>query len=93
MQLDPVSVVERNQHLVLGARLRGYRPDMLEALLERGAVFEYVANAACVLPMEDYPLLNSTQQRQQARLAERDDEPGPSPEDIRFPLHLSHEHR
>lgn len=71
VQLDPVSVVERNQHLVLAARLRGYRPEMLEALLDASSVFEYIANAACVLPIEDYPLLAGTRQRQQARLAER----------------------
>ena len=37
VQLDPVSMVERNQHLVLAARLRSYRPEVLEELLERGA--------------------------------------------------------
>ncbi|HEU5299168.1 MAG TPA: crosslink repair DNA glycosylase YcaQ family protein, partial [bacterium] len=54
VQLDPVAAVERNQHLVLGARLTGYSPRTLERLLEGRAVFEYWANAACVLPIEEY---------------------------------------
>lgn len=54
VQLDPVAAVERNQHLVLGARLPGYAPRLLERLLAERAIFEYWANAACVLPIEDY---------------------------------------
>ena len=56
IQLDPVATVERNQHLVLGARLPGYQPADLEALLAAGQVFEYWANAMCAMPMEDYPV-------------------------------------
>ncbi|MFP3340738.1 crosslink repair DNA glycosylase YcaQ family protein, partial [Micrococcus sp. SIMBA_131] len=56
VQLDPVSVVERNQHLVLAARIPGYDPKYLDNLLSDGKVFEYFANAACVIPMEDFPL-------------------------------------
>ncbi len=56
VQLDPVATVERNQHLVLGARLPGYQPADLEALLAAGQVFEYWANAMCAMPMEDYPV-------------------------------------
>lgn len=54
VQLDPVAAVERNQHLVLANRLRGYRPVMLETLLGQRRIFEYWANAACVIPIEDY---------------------------------------
>ena len=53
VQIDPVAAVERNQHLVLAARLPGYAPAVLERLLVQRRVFEYWANAACVLPMED----------------------------------------
>lgn len=56
VQLDPVAVVERNHHLVLRNRVASYRPQNLEALYEQKQVFEYVANARCVLPMEDYGL-------------------------------------
>lgn len=62
VQLDPVAAVERNQHLVLAARLRRYQPAALERLLEAGRVFEYWANAACVIPMEDYPLFEVVRQ-------------------------------
>ena len=54
VQIDPVAAVERNQHLVLANRLRGYRPAMLDTLLEQRRIFEYWANAACVIPIEDY---------------------------------------
>ncbi|BAS26304.1 winged helix-turn-helix domain-containing protein [Limnochorda pilosa] len=54
VQLDPVAVVERNHHLVLRNRVASYRPEHLEALYRQRRVFEYEANARCVLPMEDY---------------------------------------
>ncbi|HEX7065141.1 MAG TPA: winged helix DNA-binding domain-containing protein, partial [Bacillales bacterium] len=63
VQLDPVSVVERNQHLVLAARIPGYKPEYLNQLLYRGDVFEYIANAACVIPIEDYPLFKPVRKR------------------------------
>lgn len=56
VQLDPVSVVERNQHLVLGARIPGYKPEQLHTLLEHGHIFEYWANAMCAIPVKDYPI-------------------------------------
>lgn len=63
VQLDPVAAVARNQHLVLGARLTGYAPRMLERLLAERAVFEYWANAACVLPIEDYWMFEGVRRR------------------------------
>src|SRR5262249_34399314 len=69
VQIDPVAAVERNQHLVLAARIPGYRPSDLETLLERGLVFEYVANEACVIPIEDYPIFEGTRRRYHKRYA------------------------
>ena len=69
LQIDPVSVVERNQHLVLAARMPGYLPATLEDLLRGRRVFEYWANAACVIPMEDYPLFEGTRRRYRKRYA------------------------
>ncbi len=69
VQIDPVSAVERNQHLVLAARLPGYLPQTLGDLLRRRRVFEYWANAACVIPMEDYPLFEGTRRRFRKRYA------------------------
>ena len=69
VQLDPVAVVERNQHLVLAARLPGYEPDSLEMLRRRRRVFEYWANAACILPIESFPAFEGTRRRFRKRLA------------------------
>jgi uncharacterized protein YcaQ len=68
VQLDPVAAVERNQHLVLAARIPGYNPTLLNKLLEKGSVFEFWANAACTIPMEDYPILESTRLRRQLHI-------------------------
>ncbi|SDX17638.1 hypothetical protein SAMN05444487_11198 [Marininema mesophilum] len=68
VQVDAVSVVEKNQHLVMAARLPGYRPLLLNDLLANGQVFEYWANAACVIPMEDYPLLEPIRKRRKEHL-------------------------
>ncbi len=76
VQLDPVSVVERNQHLVLYARMPGYDPKQLDALLTDGKVFEYFANAACVIPVEDYPLFEPIRRRIQANVQPQLDELG-----------------
>ncbi|MEW6227132.1 MAG: crosslink repair DNA glycosylase YcaQ family protein [Bacillota bacterium] len=66
VQIDPVSLVERNHHLVLRNRVGGYQQDQLDALLSSGRVFEHWANARCFLPMEDYPVFRW----QMRRLAE-----------------------
>ncbi|ADU50736.1 protein of unknown function DUF1006 [Thermaerobacter marianensis DSM 12885] len=55
IQLDPVNVVERNHHLVLFNRVRGYRPEWLEALYPQGRVFEGWCHARCLLPAAWYP--------------------------------------
>ncbi|MEJ8548502.1 winged helix-turn-helix domain-containing protein [Brevibacillus borstelensis] len=68
VQIDPVNAVRPNQHLVLAARIPGYRPEILDELLRAGAFFEYLANAACVIPMEDYPIFEPTRQRLRERV-------------------------
>ena len=60
IQLDPVTAVERNEHLVLAARVPDYSPSLLNRLLSSGRVFEFEANGASVIPMEDYPLFEPT---------------------------------
>src|SRR5439155_1323668 len=52
VQLDPVAAVERNQHLVLAARVPGYTPVRLQQLLVQRRIFEYWGHAACVFPRE-----------------------------------------
>ncbi|NBC23403.1 MAG: winged helix-turn-helix domain-containing protein [Gammaproteobacteria bacterium] len=54
VQIDTISVVSRAHDHVLEARVPGYRPELLDAALRRGEVFEYWAHAAAYLPMRDY---------------------------------------
>jgi uncharacterized protein YcaQ len=56
VQIDPVSLVDRNHHLVLRSRVGGYRPEQLDTVLASGQVFEHWANARCFLPVEEYPV-------------------------------------
>ena len=56
VQVDTISTVERAHHLILAARLNGYRPDMLAALLERDRrLFEHWTHDASVIPLKWYP--------------------------------------
>ncbi|RIH83483.1 winged helix-turn-helix domain-containing protein [Calidithermus roseus] len=63
VQLDPVNVVAPNHHLVLHNRLRGYRGEHLEALYPARRVFEYWAQARCILPIEDWAVFELRRQR------------------------------
>lgn len=71
IQIDPVSAVAPNQHLALAARIPGYRPAVLNELLRGGEVFEYFANAACVIPMEDYAIFEPVRERLKKLLESR----------------------
>ncbi len=55
LQLDPVAVVERCHHLALHARVKSYKPAWFDGLFAKGALFEYLANARCALPMGALP--------------------------------------
>lgn len=68
VQIDPVARVGRNQDLALLARDTRYRPQALDQLLARGQVFEYRANEASVMPIEDYPALAGSRRRNRIRL-------------------------
>ena len=68
VQLDPVAAVERNQHLVLAARVHGYTPALLERLLAQRRIFEYWGHAACVFPIEDYPIFEHKRRQIRRRL-------------------------
>jgi uncharacterized protein YcaQ len=56
LQLDTIQVVARSHHLVLYARLGDYRPEWLDDLLARAALFETWAHEACLAPVEDHPM-------------------------------------
>lgn len=57
LQIDTISVVARSPYLVLFSRLGAYDPAWLDQLLADGALFEYWAHEACLIPTEDYRLL------------------------------------
>lgn len=54
VQIDPVNTVAPNHHLVLANRVPGYRPEHLEALIDRGLLFEHFLQARCAIPIEDF---------------------------------------
>src|SRR5215213_11599653 len=56
LQIDTINVIARSSYMVLWSRLGDYDPHWLDELLEEGALFEYWSHAACILPIEDYPL-------------------------------------
>ena len=56
VQVDTISTVERAHHLILAARMNGYRPAMLAALLERDRrLFEHWTHDASVIPIKWFP--------------------------------------
>ncbi len=56
VQLDSINVVERAHHLILGSRLRGYRPSLLARLLERERrLFEHWTHDASAIPTVWFP--------------------------------------
>lgn len=82
IQIDPVSVVSPNQHLVLAARIPGYRPELLYQLLEQHRIFEYFANAASILPMEAFPIFQPTRERHRNRLLPELQKLGPVADEV-----------
>jgi hypothetical protein len=55
VQIDPVRVIHRNQHLVLHNRVSDYKPSYLETLLyKERAVFEYWCNEKSIIPIEEF---------------------------------------
>lgn len=56
VQVDSINTVERAHHMILGARMRSYRPKNLKRLLERDrSLFEHWTHDAAVIPMRFYP--------------------------------------
>ena len=55
VQIDPVRVIHRNQHLVLHNRVSDYKPSYLEILLYKDrTVFEYWCNEKSIIPIEEF---------------------------------------
>ncbi|HAV09670.1 MAG TPA: hypothetical protein DCX13_12445 [Rhodobacteraceae bacterium] len=71
VQIDSVSVVERAHHMILWARNPKYRPNDLDKIHARGAVFEHWTHDASVLPMASYPYWRLKFRRDEDGMAER----------------------
>lgn len=63
IQIDPVSIIERNHQLTASLRMPSYHSNSLEQVLSDGEAFEYYAQAACLLPITDYPLFADVRQQ------------------------------
>ena len=59
LQIDTIHVVARSPYFVLWSRLGNYSPNWLEELHAEGLLFEYWAHAACLIPIEQFPLFRS----------------------------------
>ena len=86
VQIDSINVVERAQHLTLAARLQGYRPALLERLLERQRrLFEHWTHDASAIPTPWYPYWKIRFERYRQRVLEHPwwrERVGPDPERV-----------
>jgi len=57
VQLDSIATVDRAHRLTLTSRVGAYDERDVSRLLGEGRVFEYWAHEACLLSIEDYPLM------------------------------------
>lgn len=56
VQIDSINVVDRAHHLILSARLDGFRPTHLASALEQErSLFEHWTHDACAIPSRWYP--------------------------------------
>ncbi|MFN8556044.1 MAG: crosslink repair DNA glycosylase YcaQ family protein [Dehalococcoidia bacterium] len=67
LQIDTIHVVARSPYLVLWSRLGAYPLTWLDELLAEQALFEYWSHAACLLPIEHYPLYRTLERRRSSR--------------------------
>ena len=57
VQLDSIATVERSHLLVLGSRVGAITPGSVSRLLGAGRLFEYWAHEACLMAVDDGPLM------------------------------------
>jgi uncharacterized protein YcaQ len=67
VQLDSISTVDRAHRLTLASRIGAFDERIVSELLGEGAIFEYWAHEACLLPIEDYVMFK----RRMLHLADR----------------------
>ena len=68
VQLDTISVLARSHELIAYARLGAVRREAIEAAYWAGdTAFEYWSHAACILPMETWPLFSFRRRHYRSR--------------------------
>lgn len=86
VQIDSINVVARAHHLTLGTRLQGYRPALLERLLERErTLFEHWTHDAAAIPTVWYPHWKPRFERYRQRVLEHPwwlERVGPDPQTV-----------
>jgi len=60
VQLDTIRVIERAHHHIIWSRNQNYRPEMLNQHMLERQIFEHYTHDASVIPMEFYPIWNTT---------------------------------
>src|SRR5258706_800505 len=72
VQVDSIQRVERAHHLILGARLDGYRPALLERLaFEQRLVFEHWTHDAAYIPVSLFRYWKLRFERREKQMRER----------------------
>ncbi|HKC52757.1 MAG TPA: crosslink repair DNA glycosylase YcaQ family protein, partial [Myxococcota bacterium] len=72
VQVDSIQRVERAHHLILGARLDGYRPALLERLaFEKRLVFEHWTHDAAYIPVSLFRYWKLRFERREKQMRER----------------------
>jgi uncharacterized protein YcaQ len=71
VQVDSINVVERAHHLTLCSRFVGYRPALLDRLLERRKLFEHWTHDASIIPIDWFPHWRHRFERFRSRLKNR----------------------
>ena len=72
IQVDPLDMVGRNPHLVLQARVRGYRPDLLDRVLYNDReLVEAFDKERSIVPADDWALLSAFRDRTRQRYEEQ----------------------
>jgi len=72
VQIDSINVVARAHHLILASRLRGYRPSLLQGLLERQRrLFEHWTHDAAAIPTAWFPHWHERFERYRRELPRR----------------------
>ncbi|RKN39838.1 winged helix-turn-helix domain-containing protein [Streptomyces hoynatensis] len=83
VQLDTISVLARSHELLPYARLGAVGRPAVEAAYWSGeAAFEYWSHAACVLPLEEWPLFAFRRRHYRARAAREQEPPAAAREKV-----------